>query len=235
MTLEEFKEFLKDPKNAEGFKGIVKEMGYETPEEIEGLKKKNTDLILDKKKMRLEMDDVKKRLDEIDVEEYIELKSKKGKDTDKDVETRLQRDLKKAEDRAKAAEDANGKTSSFLNSVLIKAQLSDAIDANGFDVKHKDLLLSAFSGRAKVEIDDKGHNVIIDNGDTLGVPANEFFKNYAGTDSGKAYLRQATQRGSGSQSFDSGAQGKTIKREAFDNLSPADQMKAIKDGIKPQD
>lgn len=235
MTLEEIKDFLKDDKNAAEFKGFVRGMGYEGPDDIKGLKEKNEELLRKLKKEKEDAAEKQKILDNIDIDEYNDLRNKKGKETDKDAEARLQREIKKAEDRAKIAEEKESKTNAFLNSVLIRAQLSEAIDANNFDVKHKDLLLSAFSGRAKVEVDDKGYQVIIDNGDALGVPANDFFKNYATSEQGKSYLRQADNRGSGSQTYNTANAGKTMKRESFNSLSSIDQMKVIKDGVKVQD
>ena len=209
FTADEFKEFIKDEKNLDVFKGIVKSMGYEAPEEINGLLKKNQELILKQKKLKEDNEAIRKTLDEIDMEEYIELKEKvktSGKATDE--LTKLQRDLKKLNEDLEKERFGRSESEKFLNRTLMENALIEALDSNGFDARHRDILKSAFQGKAKVEIEDGNRSVTIENGDGLSLTAKDFFKQFAQTDSGKSYLRQPDNKGAGASGF-SGAAGPT--------------------------
>jgi len=75
MTAEEFKEFLKDEKNQGVFKEIVSALGYKSEEEIKGLSDKKDELLGQLRKVKDERESLKKRVDEIDFDEYIDLKN----------------------------------------------------------------------------------------------------------------------------------------------------------------
>jgi regulator of replication initiation timing len=233
MTIDELKEFLKDPKNADAFKELVKAIGYETPEEINGLLKKNQELIAKQKKLREENEIIKKTLDEIDMDEYVELKKKvesSGKASDE--LTKLQRDLKKVSEDLEKERKGRSESESFLNRTLTENALIEALDANGFDSKHKELLKSAFLGKARIEIEENNRNVVLENGDGLGLPAKEFFKKFAESETGKVYLRQPESKGAGASGFSGAGGAKIMKRDQYEKLDPLEKSALIKDGYK---
>jgi hypothetical protein len=229
ITIDEFKEFIKVEQNAELFKEIVKGLGYESPEEINGLLKKNQELILKQKKLREENDTIKKTLDEIDMDEYLDLKEKvKTSGTATDEMTKLQRDLKMINEDLEKEKSGRANAELFLNRTLTENALIEALDSNGFDTRHRDILKSAFQGRAKVEIEDNSRNVVIDTGDGLSLPAKDFFKQFAQTETGKTYLRQPDNKGTGSGGFQGAGGAKTMNREQFNLLPAHEQREAAK-------
>jgi regulator of replication initiation timing len=233
MTIDELKEFMKDEKNAEAFKELAKAVGYETPEDINGLLKKNQELILKHKKLREENETIKKTLDEIDMDEYLELKKKvesSGKASDE--LTKLQRDLKKISDDLEKERKARSESEGFLNRTLTENALIEALDSNGFDSKHKDLLKSAFLGKARIEMEENNRSVVLENGDGLGLPAKEFFKQFAQSENGKVYLRQPDNKGTGASGFSGTGGAKIMKRDQYEKLDPLEKSALIKDGYK---
>ena len=70
MDINDFKEFLIDEENKKVFAEIAKTQGFETPEEIQGLKAKNYELLGNNKKLKEQMNEIQKKLDEIDIDSY---------------------------------------------------------------------------------------------------------------------------------------------------------------------
>jgi len=202
MNIEEVRDFLKDEKNAGAFKELVKGMGFESKEDIEGLKNNNQALIKEKQTLKAKYEDMQKVLDTIDIDEYNELKSKSSKTgKESDELTKYQRELKKAMDALEKKSLESKSIESRYHKSLIERNLSESLDAAGFDPKHKEILKSAFQGKARIEVDNDIEKVIIDNGDGLGLPANEYFKQYAQSDFGKTYLKQPENKGAGASGF----------------------------------
>ncbi len=225
-NLNELQEFIKDANNAKAFNEFIKSQGYETPDEIQGLKNKNRELILAEKEWKKKFETTQNLLDEIDMDEYNKYKSKaSGKAGINEDAVKLQRELEKQkkqiEDILKEKEDFSQK---YQNNLKL-TKLNEALDQNGFDAKHKELLISAYQGKAIVEDD----NIIIDGG-TLGqLPANEFFKKYATTEQGKSYLRVPENRGAGSRSFDGKGGKGTMTRDEFMSLNETEKSTAVKE------
>jgi hypothetical protein len=218
-TIEEIRDFLKDEKNAGAFKELVKGMGFESKEDIEGLKNNNQALIKEKQSLKAKYEDTQKVLDTIDIDEYNELKSKSSKSgKDSDELTKYQRELKKATDALEKSLESRKNIESRFHKSLIEKNLSESLDAAGFDPKHKEILKSAFQGKARIEVDNDIEKVIIDNGDGLGLPALDYFKQYAQSDFGKTYLKQPVNVGAGASGFHGSggphdAKGKMLEAE----------------------
>ena len=229
QELKELEEFLKDEKNVIVFKDFVEKMGYETPDKIEGLKNKNLQVILNEKKLKEKIVELEKVVDSIDIDEYNALKNKtKGKDDNPDI-TKLQREIKTlTENLTKLSEEKKTTDTKYQNSFKM-TKLNEALDANGFDPKHKSLLLSAFQGKAVIESDGANDLLIVDGGSLGQLPANDFFKKYSTSDEGKSYLRVPENSGVGRTNLQGNQSGRKLTLEQF-NAIPAKDRSAFMAG-----
>jgi chaperonin cofactor prefoldin len=230
MTIEEIRDFLKDEKNAGEFKLLVKDLGFETPEDIQSLRKNKDELLQEKRQLKKDFEEMKKVLDEIDIDEYNELKNKKSSSSGNDEVAKLQREFKKLSEQFATTLKDKEQIENEYNSNLKEINILSALDEIGFDPKHKELLKSAFLGKAKVETDNGKRSVIIESADGLGLPAKDYFKNFASTDQGKAYLFEPENKGANSRSFSQNS-AKAITRKMFDSLNPIEKNQIIKDGV----
>lgn len=208
MTPEEFKEFLKDEKNQGVFKEIVSALGYKSEEEIKGLLDKKDELLGQLRKVKDERESLKKRLDEIDIDEYIDLKNSKAKNSDKDND--LSRKLEKLNADIEAERKARAEIEAEYNNTLISQALTAEI-ADKFDPAHRAILTEAFLRKAKIENENGKKTVVIDDG-KYGLPVNEFFKSFAESEQGKPYLIKPVNAGAGSQSLSGGTDKTIFKR-----------------------
>lgn len=208
MTAEEFKEFMQDEKNQETFKGIVSALGYKSEEEIKGLIDKKDELLGQLRKVKDERESLKKRLDEIDIDEYIDLKNSKAKNSDKDND--LSRKLEKLNAELEAERKARAEIEAEYNNTLISQALTAEI-SDKFDPAHRAILTEAFLRKAKIENDNGKKTVVIDDG-KYGLPVNEFFKSFAESDQGKPYLIKPVNTGAGSQPLSGGTDKTIFKR-----------------------
>ena len=208
MTAEEFKEFMQDEKNQETFKGIVSALGYKSEEEVKGLIDKKDELLGQLRKVKDERESLKKRLDEIDIDEYIDLKNSKAKTSDKDND--LSRKLEKLNADIEAERKARADIEAEYNNSLISQALTAEI-ADKFDPAHRAILTNAFLGKAKIETDNGKKTVVIDDG-KYGLPVSEYFKTFAESDAGKPYLIKPVNAGAGAQPLSGAASKTTFKR-----------------------
>lgn len=223
MTPEEFKEFMQDEKNQETFKGIVSAMGYKSEEEIKGLLDKKDELLGQLRKVKDERESLKKRLDEIDIDEYIDLKNSKAKNSDKDND--LSRKLEKLTAELEAERKARTETEAEYNNTLISQALTAEI-ADKFDPAHRAILTEAFLRKAKIENENGKKAVVIDDG-KYGLPVNEFFKSFAESEQGKPYLIKPVNSGAGSQQLSGKAKFTLDEIEKMPNRE--ERLKAMKE------
>ena len=223
MTPEEFKEFLKDEKNQGVFKEIVSALGYKSEEEIKGLLDKKDELLRQLRKVKDERESLKKRLDEIDIDEYIDLKNSKAKNSDKDND--LSRKLEKLNAELEAERKARTETEAEYNNTLISQALTAEI-ADKFDPAHRAILTEAFLRKAKIENENGKKTVVIDDG-KYGLPVNEFFKSFAESEQGKPYLIKPVNHGAGSQQLSGKAKFTLDEIEKMPNRE--ERLKAMKE------
>ena len=223
MTPEEFKEFLKDEKNQGVFKEIVSALGYKSEEEIKGLLDKKDELLRQLRKVKDERESLKKRLDEIDIDEYIDLKNSKAKNSDKDND--LSRKLEKLTAELEAERKARTETEAEYNNTLISQALTAEI-ADKFDPAHRAILTEAFLRKAKIENENGKKTVVIDDG-KYGLPVNEFFKSFAESEQGKPYLIKPVNHGAGSQQLSGKAKFTLDEIEKMPNRE--ERLKAMKE------
>jgi len=229
MNLDELKTALQDETNAEAFKGIIKEMGFEAPEDVQGLKVVNSNLKAEKMKVKTELDSLKKRLDEIDEDGYIAYKNKR--DSSGDDSERLKREYAKIQKDYSEVLKKSEQLESEYNNTLRDNVLSEALESAGFKT-HKTILKQALQAKAKVIQEDGKRLLLIDDGDGLGLPAQEYIKKFAESEQGKQYLDKPVNGGSGSTGFSGTGSGKTMKLQAFKQLSPQERSSFMKDGGK---
>ena len=231
MDINDFQEFLKDEGNKKVFADVAKTLGYETPEEIQGLKAKNYELLGNNKKLKEQINEIQKKLDGIDIDSYNDYVNKISTSGKPDDEiTKLKRELQTA---IKQNEEYKSKYSALeaeLNSSVVNSTLSSVFDEIGIDPKHKALLLEAYRGKAKIETTDSGRTVVIDSGDSLGLPAIDYFKKFAESETGKHYLKQPENSGANSSRFTQPASGQKITQTDFNKLLPKQQAEFMNKG-----
>lgn len=222
MTPEEFKEFMQDEKNQETFKGIVSALGYKSEEEVKGLIDKKDELLGQLRKVKDERESLKKRLDEIDIDEYIDLKNKaKTPDKDNDLARKLEKLNADLEAERKARADIEAEYNNSLISQALTAEIADK-----FDPAHRAILTEAFLGKAKIETDNGKKTVVIDDG-KYGLPVNEFFKSFAESEQGKPYLIKPVNAGSGALPMGGKAKMSLDEIEKMPNRE--DRLRAMKE------
>jgi hypothetical protein len=223
MTVEELKEFLEDENNKAVFEEIVKDLGYESQDDIQGLKSKNDQLLAKLKKKKDEFEEKQKLLDGIDIDAYNEyINGDKGKDNNSEL-NKIKRELKESNDlieKFKKIED------DYNNALKLNA-VKDALIENKIDSRHTKILTSAFMGKAKVEIDGDARNIIIDD-DGLGLPPKEFFKKWTETETGKAYLAKPENKGG--ENTPLGSSGVKMSRQEFEKRPATERMSLIEKG-----
>ena len=84
--------------------------------------------------------------------------------------------------------------------------------------------------RAKVEKGDNGREVVIDDGGGLGLPTKEYFKKFVESETGKVYLKQPENRGSGSSKYSGSGSSKTVSEQEFKNMSRRERSEFMKNG-----
>ena len=231
MDINDFQEFLKDEGNKKVFADAAKTLGFESQDEVQGLKAKNYELLGNNKKLKEQMSDIQKKLDSIDIDsynDYVNKISQSGKPDDEIA--KLKRDLQTAIKQNEEYKSKHSALETELNSSTINSTLSSVFDEIGIDPKHKALLLEAYRGKAKTETTDSGRTVVIDTGDSLGLPANEYFKKFAESENGKLYLKQPENTGANSSRFTGTANTQKITQTDFNNLQPKEQSEFMKKG-----
>ena len=223
MTIDELKEFKES--NSDEFQELIKGLGFESEDDVTGLKSKRDELLRTNRQLKNSLKDAEKKISSIDLDEYEALRESAANvdSTKADRESkRLQELVKSEQDRASGLELA-------LNETLIKNELSKAFDINKVDSIHKSMLTNAYLGKAKVENDNGRRTVYIDDGNAE-LPAGDFFKQWVDSDNGKPYLAKATNHGAGDKNFN--ASNNTISRTDFDSLSHMDKAATVKNGTK---
>ena len=208
ITAEELKEFFSDEKNLPVFKEFATALNFKSEEEVKGLIDKKDELLGQLRKVKDERESLKKRLDEIDIDEYIDLKNSKAKTSDKDND--LSRKLEKLNADIEAERKARADIEAEYNNSLISQALTAEI-ADKFDPAHRAILTNAFLGKAKIETDNGKKTVVIDDG-KYGLPVSEYFKTFAESDAGKPYLIKPVNAGAGAQPLSGAASKTTFKR-----------------------
>ena len=118
---------------------------------------------------------------------------------------------------------------------LKESSLRGALKKVGVLPEDEDLIYEAFVNKASVE-DVDGETVIhLKNKDGLDLPPEEFFADWAKTESAKKYIKKPDNSGGGANGGSGPGKGKTISRAQFDQLEAGDKQKFMADGGKVTD
>ncbi len=220
QTKKEFQEFISKEENKVLFEQVAKAAGYESAEEVKGLKDKNYELLGKMKEHKDETEKVRKQLDSIDQVAYNDYVSKKDNDKTEEEKLSVQKTRFEESLREESAKYKNLETE--FNNNMIGLNLSSTFEELGIDSKHKQILTSAFFSKAKVEMDNGKRKVVIDD-DGLGITTKEYFQKWVETDQGKEYLKKPENSGAAPQKFEpsgnnKGTLGQTVQ-ESLKNLS----------------
>lgn len=227
MNLEDLQEFIKDEKNAGAFKDIVKALGYETPDDISGLKSNRDEFRRKYEKIRTDYEEMQKKLADIDIDEYHTLKESKGKKPDDDY-TKLQREHKRLQDQLKFDQEEKTKLQTAYHNTLRESALSKALEANKF-TQHNKLLTDAFLGKTTIEIID-GRPIVSVISDDMQIEISDYFKKFANTEIGKMYVDKPVNSGAGSQNISGSGNAKTMPRTEYDKMSSSERMEYTRQG-----
>lgn len=194
--------------------------------EVSGLKEKNDELIADNKKLKSDL----RKTQDIKPEDVAALEHEID-----ELKGKLSTAEKAAKDATKAAETAAKALeteSAFTQRLLIQDGLKGALIANGVkDETFIDALTAKFASGATVTVDGDARKAMI--GDKS---LEDAVKEFAASDAGKKFVSAPANSGGGAQGGSQGSQsGKTIAREAFGQMAPAEQMTFVKEGGKVVD
>lgn len=215
MTKEELQTLLESD---ESFKSSLKELGFESAADVDGLKRKRDELLGKNKALSEQFKELKSQMDELDLEGYKNYKEEGIK------KPNIERELAEMKKQIEKANNDKIKIESAYNQSLIRDSLHKAFRDANIDSAHYDILTSAFTGKARVEVDGDARNIIIDDGG-LGSDPSEYFKAWA-SEQGKSYVAKPVNTGAGAQKL--GAGSSTMRRAEFDALSPMQQSEAVK-------
>ena len=229
----DLQEFLKDEANKEQFIQVVKELGYESPEEVKGLRDKRDELLGKVSKYKSTISEYEKKLEEkekmLDKFNGLDYTEIDGKSKGSDELSVLKRKVAKYEEDFSLTKKERDALEAELNNTLIKNTLLSTLDELKIDKKHKNLIISAHMPRAKVEKGDNGREVVIESGDGLGLPVKDYFKKFIESD-GSIYLEQPVNAGSGASKYSGSGSGKTVSDQEFKNMSPRERSEFMKSG-----
>ncbi len=217
LTAEALREFLKDEKNLESFTAIVEAIGFKSEASYKAIEADRDSERKRKREYQEKLISLEKKLDEIENKFNIDDDETDGGKKKNSVE-KLEREIAKLKQQNEKSVSEYKTLQDRLHKSIRQTEIIKSLEQAKVDPKHYNLLLEAFSNKAIVESDEA---VIIDN-----KPVSEFFKEWAGKDDGKVYLRQPENSGVG-ESRMSGAGGtKQMKADAF-NLLPAKDRAAF--------
>jgi hypothetical protein len=202
--MEQLKALLETEEGKAEFSALVKEMGYLAPDEFSGLKNKNDELLGKYVQQKNKLKELEKTLDSIDVDEYIALKESAGNQPQGGTAAKVEREISALKKALEKIEAEKTTYKSQYESQLLSSSLSSALDKANIDNIHKELLLTAYKSKAKIE----DGSVYID-ADGLPKTPEEYFSEWTQTEQGKAYIRKPENTGANAPRFSGNAGTKT--------------------------
>ena len=244
---------------AEKLKEILGIEGTEQDEKVEAaiaaINEETENLVKTKDKLREQVRDLDKRLKafkDVDLEEIESMRTEleelreaaEGDEGGDGKPRKISADERKAiEERAtKKLQEQLDALQTKLDTVqgkyhgkLKESSLRTALKKVGVLPEDEDLIYEAFVNKASVE-DVDGETVIhLKNKDGLDLPPEEFFADWAKTESAKKYIKKPDNSGGGANGGSGPGKGKTISRAQFDQLEAGDKQKFMADGGKVTD
>ena len=210
-------------KDVEGIDFEALEAQYN--KDVSGLKDKNTEVISSEKKLKDQMKEMQDKLGKLNPDEYERLK-KEAEDREAEAEAlavekakkendfsalldREKAKLVKAEEKAKEREleltNKIGEITGKFHSKLVSLEIADRLKEVHVNDKLMGYVKSSFLGKAAVELDDNGKEVVVFKEGDASIPAKEFVSSWSETDEAKAVIVPPSSVGGGGQG--SGASG----------------------------
>lgn len=216
---EKIKKLLDEGKAEEADKALSEYMAGQ----VEGLKKKNDELLADIRKRKDERDELSKRLDalEADKQKLDEDAATKAGDVEKlkaQLEERYGKQIKALTDEKDAL---NGK----LKKHVVEEGLTSALVKAGVAPQYMDAAKALIKTNTEAEI---GDNDGLPFAKFDGKAVTDFVADWAKSDNGKHFVSAKNNSGGGSNGTNEGGKasdGKTMTRADFDQLSPAEKSK----------
>ena len=240
---------------AEKLKEILGIEGDEQDEKIEtaitAINEETEGLVKTKDKLRQQVRDLDKRLKafkNVDIEEVEQMRTEleelreaaEAGDGDGDGKPRkINADERKAiEERAtkKLQEQLDGLQTKLddvlgkYHGTLKERSLKDAIKKVNVKDEAIDLIFRAFRSEATIEDIDGEAVIQLKNKDGLNLPPEEFFADWAKSESAKEFIKPPDNSGGGANGGKGPGKGKTISRAQFDQLQQAEKAEFTSKG-----
>jgi hypothetical protein len=233
MELEQIKEFLATDEG----KGIVAElakgMGFESPDDVTGLRNKNRELLGKNKEYKQKADKFADTFGELDddtlseVKDYIANPAKRGKS---DEVAKWQREAAAEKAKSSKLEQDYNKSKELLSRKAISSKLFESFNAANIDPIHQPLLKDAFGSKLKVEWDEDGTESVIYDDGKYGRPFDEYMTEWVKS-TGQPYIKQPTNSGAKTTGVGTKNQSNTYKRaDLQDEKIRAEYSKRLKSG-----
>lgn len=225
MTPEEFQKALENPENKAMFDTVASALGYEKPEDIQGLKRNNAELKAEKISFQTKYNELQKMLDSDEYKSYIQSKESGTQPTQK--QTDFEAKLKKLENDLNAERQSKNEILKRAQDRLIDSELSAALEANGYS-QHKKVLQPILRGRAIVEESNGREMLVLKDENGLPYSPQEFFKDvFPKTQLGADYKDQPINKGGGSTQLSGAGGAKRMPESEFNRLPPKEQARLM--------
>jgi len=231
MDLDKLKEIL-------GIEGTEQDEKIEAA--IAAINEETAGLVSTKDKLRLQVKDLDKRLKafkDVDLEAIDGMKTEleelreaaAGKGGGVTPEERkelalLQRENKKLNEQVENERKGREIATKQVHDSLKERELRKALKGINVLSEDEDLIYDAFVNKAKIEEIDGSPVVQFTNKDGLDLPPNEFFADWAKSDSAKRHIRPPDNSGGGARGGSGTGSAKIMKLAEFNQLSPDEQM-----------
>lgn len=221
ITKEELTELITTEEGKALVGEVAKALGFESQDDIKGLKLKNSQLIAVEKSYKEQLQTIKDQYADIDIEDYKAYQAGKGKKATPGDDIELRKIRQQLDQIAKEKDEYRAK----LEGTTKKSSIHSAISKAGFDPRYGEALYALFERSAKVQQDSAGnYQVIIDDGNTVE-SIEDYALKYSKSDTGKAFLPVPDHKGAGAKSY-SGSSQKTMRRSDWERLQGQDKIKA---------
>lgn len=220
----------------------AKNQGYRSPDEVEGLVKKKDELLnkvskLNKETTSEEQRQILETINDLGIESPDDIKklvegSGNGKEGDKELERKLNRLQKEAEQHKEAYQTERQQRLNYAKeNAIVKALKEAGVKDSAFDLAY-----AYFDRVAQVEESDGKIQVIAQDQEGLGPPIEKHIAEWAKSDAAKDYVQKPANKGAGITGAPEGdASGKELTVSEFNKLSPKDKAAFMQNGGKLKD
>lgn len=211
--------------------GIEALMSAKVEEETSGLKAKNNELLGKLKKSKETTDGLQSQFDEL--REAIDAKEAEAAAKDGDIEKIRSQMTAKHETAMEAVQKQLAAEQAVNRKLLVDNGLTSALTEAGVKTEYLPAVRALIQSSTDIELVDlDGQRSAQIGGENL----KDYVTAWAQTDQGKAFVAAPDNSGGGANGSGSGnPQGKTMTREAFNQLPPREQSAVMKQGTRLTD